>query len=81
MRNTKINDTAKQIPKTILAIVLPLYFSGLFRILDRLTTLKIKESKNPIPKVKGESIKATKLAILNGSCTLFLDMSSDWNTA
>ena len=64
---TDINDTAKQIPKIILANILPLYFSGLFLILDKLTALKIKESKNPIPKVKGERIKATKLALLNGS--------------
>ena len=67
IRRTDINDRAKQIPKTILANVLPLYFSGLFQILDKLTALKIKESKNPIPKVKGERIKATKLALLNGS--------------
>ena len=67
IRNTKINETVKQMPKTILAMFLPLYFSGFFLILDKLTTLKIKERPTPIPKVKGERIKAIKLATLNGS--------------
>ena len=67
-------------PKTILAMFLPLYFSGFFLILDKLTTLKIKERPTPIPKVKGERIKAIKHATLNGSWTFFLDISSDLNT-
>ena len=80
IRNININDTAKQILKIILASILPLYFSGLFLILDKLTTLKIKESKKLKPKVKGERIKAIKLATLNGSWIFFLDFSLFWDT-
>ena len=54
-------------PNTILANLLPLYFSGLFLILERLITLNMKAGKNPNPKVKGERIKAIKLAVLKGS--------------